>query len=118
MLFADRLEVASKAGVADQRLVAPGELTLQRGQDRGAIGSVLSCLLMVAANDVAPFRQRHCLGLIVDMLTTFAYDQRYERRRIFQHEILHQLVRALAYAEDIKEAACLEFGQRLGTDQT
>ena len=33
VLIADRLQVAPKAGVADQRLVALGELPLQRGHD-------------------------------------------------------------------------------------
>ena len=41
VVVADRLEEAAKAGVADQRLVALGELALQRGQDRGAVGGVL-----------------------------------------------------------------------------
>ena len=35
MIFADRLQVTAIAGVADQRLVALGELALQRGEDRG-----------------------------------------------------------------------------------
>ena len=39
VLIADRLQVAPKAGVADQRLVALGELPLQRGHDRRAIGA-------------------------------------------------------------------------------
>jgi hypothetical protein len=37
VLIADRLQVAPKAGVADQRLVAFGQLPLQRGEDCGAI---------------------------------------------------------------------------------
>ena len=53
VLAADRLEVTPKAGVADQRLVALGELALQRGDDRGTIGGVFLRLLMVAADDVA-----------------------------------------------------------------
>ena len=38
VLIADRLQVAAIAGVADERLVAPLERPLQRGEDRGAIG--------------------------------------------------------------------------------
>ena len=53
MLVADRLQVTAVAGVADQRLVALGELALQRGDDGSTIGGVLLGLLMVAADDVA-----------------------------------------------------------------
>src|SRR5215470_6013836 len=49
VIFADCLQVTAIAGVADQRLVALGELPLQRGEDRGAIGGILLRLLMVAA---------------------------------------------------------------------
>jgi len=38
VLVTDRLQIAAIADVADQRLVAPLELTLERGDDRGAIG--------------------------------------------------------------------------------
>jgi len=48
-LGADRLEVAAKAGVADERLVALGELALERVDDRGAVGRVFLRFLMVAA---------------------------------------------------------------------
>ena len=54
VLVADRLQVAPKAGVADQRLVALGKLPLPRGDDRGPVGGILLRLLMVAADDVAP----------------------------------------------------------------
>jgi hypothetical protein len=40
VLVADGLEIAPKAGVADQRLVALGKLALQRGHDRGAVGGI------------------------------------------------------------------------------
>src|SRR6202040_1116598 len=53
MIFADRLEVAAVAGVADKSLVALRELTLQGGEDRDPIGGILFRLLMVAADDVA-----------------------------------------------------------------
>jgi len=45
VLIADRLQVAAIAGVADERLVAPLERPLQRGEDRGAIvwRSAASC---------------------------------------------------------------------------
>jgi hypothetical protein len=47
VILADRLQVAAIAGVADQRLVALGELPLQCGYDRSAIGGILRRLLMV-----------------------------------------------------------------------
>ena len=81
MLVADRLQVAPKAGVADQCLVALGELALQRGHDRGAVGGILFRLLMIAADDVAPPRQRHRLGLVVDLLAALAHNQRHQWRR-------------------------------------
>jgi hypothetical protein len=67
VLFADRLEVAAEAGVADQRLVPFRQLARQRGPDRGAIGGILPPPV-VAADDVAPPREDHRLSLIVDLL--------------------------------------------------
>ncbi len=49
-VFADGLQVAAIASVADERLVALLELTLQRGEDRALIGRVLLRRLMVAAD--------------------------------------------------------------------
>src|SRR3974377_200072 len=76
VLVADRPQIAPKAGVADQCLVALGELALQGGHDCGTIGGVLRRLLMVAANDVAPPSQLPRLCLLVDLLLAFAYHQR------------------------------------------
>jgi hypothetical protein len=45
VIIADRPEVTAIAGIADQRLVALGELALQRGEDRSTIGGVLRGLL-------------------------------------------------------------------------
>ena len=68
--------LAAKAGIADERLVTLGELALQRGYDRGAIGGVLLRLLMVAADDVASPRQHHRLGLVIDLLAALAQTSR------------------------------------------
>ncbi len=115
-LAADRFEVAAKAGIADERLVALGELALQRGHDRGAIGGVLLRLLMVAANDVAPPRQLDRLGLVINLLAALAQRQRHERRRIIEHQLAHQFVGALAHAQDVEEPPRLQFGHGLGAD--
>ena len=64
MLLADYLQVTAVAGVADEQLVAPLELTRERGDDRGAIGGILFRFLVVAANDAASPGQHHRLGLI------------------------------------------------------
>jgi hypothetical protein len=45
VLVADRLEVAPKAGIANGRLVALGELAFRRGDDRGAVGRIFLRLL-------------------------------------------------------------------------
>jgi hypothetical protein len=58
--------------------VAEG-VTLDCGDNRGAIGGILLRLLMFAANDVASPCQRHRLGFIVDLLAALAEHQRHER---------------------------------------
>src|SRR6195256_2505190 len=78
VLVADRLQVAPKAGVADQRLVALGELALQRGHDRGTVGGVLLRLLAVATDDVASPRQQHRLRLVIDLLAALLHRQRHD----------------------------------------
>jgi hypothetical protein len=103
VLIADRLEVAPEAGVADQCLVALGELALQRGHDRSAVGGILLGLLAIAADNVAPPRQHHRFGLVIDLLAALLHHQRHERRRIVEHQFAHQLVRAFPHAQDIQQ---------------
>ena len=105
VLVADRLQVTAVAGVADQRLVALGELALQRGDDGSTIGGVLLGLLMIAADDVASTGQHHGLGLVVGLLAALVDGQRHERRGILEHQLAHQLVAALAHAENVQEPA-------------
>ena len=116
MVVADRLKEPAIAGVADQRLVALGELPLQRGEDRGAVGGVLPRLLMVAADDVALAAQRHRLGLVVGLLAVLRHRERHERGGIAEHQFAHHLVGALAHPEDVQEAARLQLGHSLGAD--
>src|SRR5262245_24517600 len=89
MAKCDRLQEAAIAGVADRCLVALGELALKRGEDRSAIGGILLRLLMVAADDIAPPRQHHRLGLVVDLLSALLDHQRHEGRGIIEHELAH-----------------------------
>src|SRR5262245_59712107 len=103
VLLAERLEIAPKARVADQCLVALGELALQCGHDRSPIGGILLSLLAVAADDVAPPRQHHRLGLVIDLLAALLQHQRYERRWIVEHQLAYQLVRPLAYPQDVQQ---------------
>ena len=49
-----RLQEAAEALVADERLVALGELALETGDQRGARRSILFGFLLVAADDIAP----------------------------------------------------------------
>src|SRR5271167_89961 len=107
---------ASVALVADQGLVALLQLLLQSGQDLGAVGGVLPHLLVVAADDVAPPGERHRLGLVVDFLIAFGQKERDAGRGIVEYEFAHELVAALASAQDVEPAARLEFGDRLGAD--
>src|SRR6516162_961644 len=58
VILADRLQVASITAVADQRFVALGELPLQCGYDRSAIGGILRRLLMIPAYTSCSFTVR------------------------------------------------------------
>ena len=69
MALALGLEEAAEAGVADQRLVTPGQLPLEVGQNGLARGGIPLGLLMVAAEDVASVAHGHRLGFVVDLVT-------------------------------------------------
>ena len=102
--------------VADEALVALLQLLLKGGDDRCAIGGVLTHLVEVAADDVAPPGELHRLGLVVDFAPLLHQNEGHERRGIVEHEIAHQLVGSLAHAQDVEEFARFEFGDRLGAD--
>ena len=102
--------------VADQRLVALLQLPFERGQDRSPGGGVLPHLVVVAADDVAPPGERHRLGLVVDLLFAFGQKERDEGRGIVEHEFAHELVAALAHAQNVEQLAGLQLRDRLGAD--
>src|SRR3984885_3312990 len=91
--------------VADQRLVALLQLPFERGQDRSPGGGILPHLVVVAADDVAPPGERHRLGLVVDLLFAFGQKERDEGRGIVEHEFAHELVAALAHAQNVEQLA-------------
>ena len=73
-------------------------------------------LVAIATDDVAPPGQSHGLGLVFDVLLALGQNERNEGGGIVEHEVAHELVGALANAENVQEPARLEFGDRLGAD--
>src|SRR5215210_9147543 len=55
-LLRGRAQIAPVGGCADQRLVAPLQLMIERCNDRGAVGGILLHLGLVAGCDVADAR--------------------------------------------------------------
>jgi hypothetical protein len=103
--LADGLEEAAIARVADQRLVAPLELALEGGYQGRPVGRVLLRLLVIDADDVAPPAEHHRLGAVVALLAPrlALHRQRHERHLIGEHHLAHQLVDALARAQDVEQ---------------
>ena len=91
-------------------------LSLQSGDDRGAIGGIFRRLLVVDADNIAYPAQGHRLGAVFDVPATLFHDQRHERRSIVEHDIAYQLVGPLAHAKNVKQATCLQCGNGLGAD--
>src|SRR3982751_271089 len=110
-LLRGRAQVAAVGGVADQRLVAPLELLIERRNDRGAVGGVLLRLSFVPADDIAPALD---LDLFDEELGLRAPGPRDAQGRegpvIGEHHGAHPAVRALARAQHVFEAALLERG--------
>ena len=97
--------LAAVALVADQALVALLQPPLQRGQDRGSGGGVLSHLVAIAADDIAPPGQSDGLGLVFDVLRPLGQNERDEGRGIIEDEFAHPLVGALANAQDARSSS-------------
>jgi hypothetical protein len=76
-----------------------------RGDDRSAVGGILLGLMTAAADDVAPPRQHHRFGLLINLLAALLHYQRHERRRIGEHQLAHQFVRAFAHRRSSRRAS-------------
>jgi hypothetical protein len=71
---------------------------------------------VIAADDVAPGGQHHRLGLVFDLLAALLHHQWHERCRVIEHQLAHQLVRALAHPQDVQQPPCLQLRYGLGAD--
>src|SRR5271157_27936 len=110
MIVAGRRQETAIPFVADQGLVALLQLPFERGQDGGPGGGVLLHLVAIATDDVAPPGQSDGLGLVFDVLLPLCQNERDEGSGIVEHEFAHELVGALANAENVQEPARLQFG--------
>jgi len=81
-----------------------------------ALGGVFCRLLVIDADDVALLAHLHRFGAVIGLLVALADGERHEGCLVFEHDLAHQLVGALAHAEEIEEAARLEAGDGLGAD--
>src|SRR5450830_1224250 len=115
-LLAGGRQEAAITAIADERLVALLQLPFEGCENRGAVGGVLLGLLVIAADDVAPPGERHCLRLVVDALATSGDGEGHEGARIVEYQFAHQLVGALAHAENVKKFPRFEFRDGLGAD--
>src|SRR5919202_192290 len=113
---ADGGEKASEPGVADQRLVAALELPLEALENGRALGGVLRGLLVIAADDVACAVELDRLGFVIDGPAALLDGERHKGLWIREHEVAHQLVRALTAAEDVEEIARLQRRDGLAAD--
>src|SRR5215213_4384964 len=71
-LLGGRAQIPAVGGVADQRLVAPLQLLIERRNDGLAVGGVLLRLSFVAADDVAPPFSLNVLDEELGLLTAGA----------------------------------------------
>src|SRR5208283_4298088 len=112
------------AGIADQFLVAGFQFAAQAGDDGFPHRGVTACLGGIETDHVAarlyprpPVAGDHLLDLDVEFAVPRARNgQRHHRRAIGQHDLAYFGRAALAGAEDVVDAARLEFGHRFSTD--
>ena len=106
VLGRDGLEIATEAAIADQRLVALGELGAQPVEDRGALLGIAPGLGEIATDDVASVADLDLLGLELGEVTRSPrYDQRDEGRLIVDDGTAHLGTAALAHTQDVFELA-------------
>jgi hypothetical protein len=84
VLGRDGLEIATEAAIADQRLIALGELGAQPVEDRGALLGIAAGLGEIATDDVASVADLDLLGLELGELTR---SPRYDQRDAFVQRI-------------------------------
>ena len=99
---------AAVAGIADQRLVALCQLAFETGEQRGARLGVLAGLFRVAAEHVAPPAEHDLLDGEIGLALLARDGQRHRHAVIVDHRGAHLGRRALAHAEDVVDALCLE----------
>ena len=80
-------EEAAIAGVADERHVGLLELALEAFDDQGAVGGILSGLLVVEADDVAGPGDLDGLGAVVGVLVAPGDRRRHEGGGIGEHQV-------------------------------
>ena len=84
------LEKAAIAGIADERFVAPLQSAGKAIEDGLTLGRVALCLLLVAAEDIAPSANDNRLGAIIDLVPAPGHGQWHKRRWIAEHDLAHQ----------------------------
>ena len=90
MLGRDRLQITAKAAVADERLVALGELGAQPAEDGLALFGVAAGLGEIATADVASRADLDLLGFeLGELARRPRHDQRDERRLIINDGTAH-----------------------------
>src|ERR1700732_1378963 len=117
VLGRDGLEIAAETAVADERLVALGELGAQPVEDGTALLGIAPRLGEIATDDVPSVADFDLLGLeLGELARNPRHDQRDKGRLIINHGAAHFGTAALAHAEDVFELAFLQRGNALGAD--
>src|ERR1700730_6366947 len=117
MLGRDGLEIAAETAVADERLVASGELGAQPVEDGTALLGIAPRLGEIATDDVPSVADFDLLGLeLGELARNPRHDQRDKGRLIINHGAAHFGTAAPAHAEDVFELAFLQRGNALGAD--
>src|SRR5271169_4326049 len=125
----DGLEITAEAAVADQRLVALGELGAQPVEDRSTLLGIAASLGEIATDDVPSAADFYLLGLeFSEVARRPRHDQRNKGRLIINDGTAHLGTAALAHPtgqarglkahEDVFELAFLQGSNGRGADHT